>query len=190
MPMGINKGSRQPLGWQATLGGMVAQGARVRRSCTTRGCGQGDETVDLAAMLEAEGPQATLWDRRPVCPHCRKRGHYMASPGPGTVHRPLLSGAAWQAAKHQLLKSLGLSKRDVRRIQEFAERVTSAGPCPKGLNDLDAEVYVTARRMSALPIPRPYSAMGEWAGRDLLYREFNDGERGVWRRRPRGPRPI
>lgn len=176
------------MAWQATLAGMVANGIVVRQTCTARGCGFSDEKVNVAAMLDKEGPQATLWNRRPICPRCGERGHYMASSG--MVMRPLLSDAAWQEAKHQLLKSLGLSRLDIRRIQEFAERVNTTAPYSRGLSDLDAGVYVTARRMLADPIPPPYRLMGEWAGRDLLFREFNEGERGIWERRPRGPRAL
>lgn len=178
------------MAWEATIGGMVSIGAQVRRVCSARTCGRSDESVDLVTMLEAEGPQSTLWNRRPVCPHCGERGHYMASPAAGTVHRPLLSDYAWQAAKYQLLRSFGLTKRDVQRIKAFAERVKTSAPYSKGLSDLDAGVYVTARRMSAVPIPKPYELMGEWAGRDLLYRRFNEAERGIWAQRPKGPRPV
>lgn len=183
-----SKNSRRPMAWQATLGGMVASGTQVRRSCSERGCGRGEENVDIRAMLEAEGPQATLWNRRPLCPHCGARGHYSASSG--MVMRPLLSDAAWQEAKYQLLKSLGLTRLDIRRIQEFAERVNTSAPYSRGLSDLDAGVYVTARRMLADPIPPPYRYMGEWAGRDLLYREFNAAERDIWERRRGRPRPV
>ena len=188
--MGSNNNSRTPLAWEATLAGMVATGAYVRQVCTARRCGQSDENVDIRAMLEEEGPQATLWNRRPVCPHCKERGHYMASPAAGTIHRPLLSDAGWQAAKYQLLHSFGFTRRDVQRIKAFAERVKTSAPYSKGLGDLDADVYVTARRMSALPIPKPYELMGEWDARDLLYRRFNDAERGLWQRRRGGPRPV
>lgn len=188
--MGSSKNSRTPLSWEATLSGMVATAAHVRRVCTARSCGRSDEAIDIRAILEAEGPQATLWNRRPVCPHCGERGHYMASPAAGTVMRPLLSDHAWQAAKYQLLHSFGFTRRDVQRIKAFAERVKSSAPYAKGLSDLDAEVYVTARRMSALPIPKAYELMGEWAGRDLLYRRFNDPERRLWQSRRGGPRPV
>ncbi|MCR5874345.1 hypothetical protein LRS10_09335 [Phenylobacterium sp. J426] len=168
---------------------MAAQGARVIRICSERSCGQGSP-VDVVAILEAEGPRATLWNRRPACPHCGERGHYMASPGAATPFRPLLSDELWQEAKRQLLKSLSLSKLDVKRIQSFAERVTSHLPDARGLSDLDAGIFVTARIASTEEVPKALRYMGEWAGRDLLYRELNAGERSVWRRRRSGPRPV
>lgn len=184
--MGSSKTPNRPLAWQATLAGMLAHDVRAYCVCTV--CGSRDD-ADLAAMFEAEGPRATLWDRRPVCPRCGGRSHYMAA-GPHNVFRPLLSDHIWQAARYQLQQRLGFSKRDRRRIAVFAEKVDTATPNAKGLSDLDACVFVTARRMVADPIPKPYVAFGEWAGRDLLYRPFNPGERALWERRPKGPRGL
>lgn len=186
--MGTRTEDRTPLAWQATLAGMVANGVRVRRSCTARACGRGEE-VNLAAMLDAEGPQATLWNRRPACPHCGERGHYMASPGPSTPYTPLLSGQLWDEARRRFLKSFGFTRRDITRIKAMAE-ATHHGYVPKALNDLDVPVRVGA----CMPGQESYSSgrpLGEWAGRTLLYWDMNAREEELWRKARRsGPKPV
>ena len=103
---------------------------------------------------------------------------------------PLLSDEAWWSALTALRRSLGLTRRDRARIRAYAVTVTSESPDAKGLADLDVAIFVTARRMIADPVPEPYRAFGQWEGRELLFRDFNAGERAVWERRPKGPRPL
>lgn len=182
--MGSSNNRRYPKACQETLASMLKHGTTVHRSS----CCGGDRTVDLEGMLAEEGPRATLWNRRPLCPHCRRPGHYLASGAP--VMLPLLSDDDWQAERFALQKSLGLSPRDRRRIKNFAVKVTSYLPDAKGLADLDVAIFITARRMIIDPVPEPYRAFGQWEGRDLLFRDFNAGERAVWERRPKGPRSL
>lgn len=186
--MGTRTENRRPLAWQETLGGMAAQGVRVMQVCPSRACGV-SRPVDVAALLEAEGPQASLWNRRPACPACGERGHYLASPGAGTPYTPLLSGQLWDEARRRFLKSFGFTRRDITRIKAMAE-ATHDGYAPKALDDLDVPVRVGA----CMPGQESYSSgrvLGDWAGRSLLYWEMNDREAEAWRRARRtGPKPV
>ncbi|MDB5445685.1 MAG: hypothetical protein JWQ97_1002 [Phenylobacterium sp.] len=85
-------GSHTPIGvmrWMSTLGAMKAEGTRVLRTCPACGC-HGHVDVDHMTELLGGGDM-TLWDCRPPCPLCGKLMHHMASPGPGSIFRPLLS---------------------------------------------------------------------------------------------------
>jgi hypothetical protein len=85
-------GAKQPIGamvWMSTLGAMRAEGTRVIRTCSP--CGF-HGPVDLDHMCDLlGGPEFTLWDCQPPCPLCGRLMHHMASPGPGSIFRPLLS---------------------------------------------------------------------------------------------------
>ena len=80
---------RVAMRWQSTLGAMKEAAARVRLlGC---GCGfYGDADLDHFIRLLG-GPEMTLWDCRPPCPLCGDLMHFMASAGPGTPFRPLIS---------------------------------------------------------------------------------------------------
>lgn len=113
----------------------------------------------------------------------------MASPGPSTPYRPLLSGILADEAKRQFLKSFGFTKRDVRRIQAIAE-ATEPGDQPAALADLDVPYRVGA----CMPGHEGYQSgrvLGEWAGRTLLWWPMNKREEEFWRRSRRiGPKPM
>lgn len=186
--MGDRLHDRQPLAWQATLGGMLAYGVRVAQCCT-RCRARTWIPVDVAALVEAEGPQATLWDRRPECPACGERGHYMASPGEATPFTPLLSGLRHDEARRQFLKSFGFTRRDIARIKALAEAVT-VNHSPAALADLDVPVRVGA----CMPGSERYlsgEVLGEWAGRVLVYWRMHPAEVERWARARRtGPKPV
>ena len=185
--MGVRTEDRQPLAWQATLGGMLAEGVQVRRACSH--CGRGEENIDVAALVEKEGPRASLWNRRPVCPRCGERGHYMARPGSSTPFRPLLSGQIYAEARRQFFKALGLTRRDVRRIRALAE-TTTPDHTPRELADLDVPIRLAARCRGE-PAPRGALWFGEWADRELFYWPMNPAEAEVWARKRRaGPKPV
>lgn len=74
--------------WMSTLENMVAYEAHVIQTCGA--CGWWAVT-DLAAMVALLGADGSLWDRRPPCEACGGESHFMASGGPGTAKRPLLS---------------------------------------------------------------------------------------------------
>lgn len=80
--------------------------------------------------------------------------------------------------------SLGLTRRDIRRIQMMAEAMTDTW-VPPALADLDVpiRVAVTAKgqegRLSG-------EVLGEWAGRVLLYWRMTNRERETWARRRAG----
>ena len=144
--MGAGTNFRHPMAWQATLGGMQANGTlayQVCSKCKLR------RDVDVAALVDKEGPRSTLWDRRPICPRCGERTHYMASPGPGTPFRPMLSGMLYDEARRQFFRALGLTRRDVTRIRAMAE-ATVPGQLPRELADLDVPIRVTARFLEPL----------------------------------------
>lgn len=86
-------GARTPIGvmlWMSTLGPMIAEGTRVRRTCNSP-CSFWED-VDLPEMVRLlGGPEFSLWDCRLPCEICGRRTHFMASPGPGAIFRPLLS---------------------------------------------------------------------------------------------------
>lgn len=84
-----NPSRRIVMRWQSDLGSMIAEGAYVIRTGCRCGCWG---VVDLPYMVDLlGGPDMTLWDCRPPCPLCGQLHHFMASPGPGTPVRPLLS---------------------------------------------------------------------------------------------------
>ena len=167
---------------------MRAHGARVAQCCIRGDCRRWAD-LDLEALTREFGEEFMLWDRRPPCPACGASTHYMASPGPSTPYRPLLSGLLAAEAKRQFLKSFGFTKRDVRRIQALAE-ATSSGAQPAALADLDVPYRVGA----CMPGHEGYVSgqiLGEWAGRTLLWWPMNDREAEVWRRnRKTGPKPV
>jgi hypothetical protein len=184
--MGAGTNFRHPMAWQATLGGMQANGTlayQVCSKCKLR------RDVDVAALVEKEGPRSTLWDRRPICPRCGERTHYMASPGPGTPFRPMLSGMLYDEARRQFFRALGLTRRDVTRIRAMAE-ATVPGQLPRELADLDVPIRVTARCRGE-PEPRGAEWLGEWADRVLFFWRMNAMEAEVWERKRRaGPKLV
>lgn len=76
--------------WMGTLEGMVTAGTRVRFSC--QAC-HGWRDVALADLVDRYGAAGSLWDAAPACEAegCGGTGFFLASPGPGTVFRPLLA---------------------------------------------------------------------------------------------------
>lgn len=50
------------------------------------------EDVDIDFMIALlGGPEMTVWDTEPPCEICGRRTHFLASPGSGSVFRPLLN---------------------------------------------------------------------------------------------------
>lgn len=185
--MGNRTADRSPMAWQGSLGQMKAHGSRLAQ---TAGCGCPNRWVelDLDALIAVFGRDHVLWDRRPPCATCGKRGHYMASPGPSTPYRPLRTGLSHDAERREFLRSFGFSRRDLVRIKRMAEATTS-NSIPAALNDLDVPYRVGA----VMPADRRHSSgeeLGEWAGRTLLYWPMRGSERAVWAKRPRGPRKV
>jgi hypothetical protein len=76
--------------WQSTLGAMKSEGTRLRRVCSSPCSFYEDVDIDLM-IATLGGPRMTVWDTEPPCEVCGRRTHYLASPGPGSVFRPLLS---------------------------------------------------------------------------------------------------
>lgn len=186
--MGDRNEDRRPMAWQGTLAQMRTHGTRVAQSCTTADCRRW-VIHDIEHLIHVHGPEHRLWDRRPPCPMCGGKTHYLAAPGPSTPFRPLLSGLVADEVKRQFLKSFGFTPRDIRRIQALAE-ATTGGEVPAALNDLDVPFRVGA----CMPGMEGYSTgkvLGEWAGRALLFWEMNGREVEVWRRNRRtGPKAV
>jgi hypothetical protein len=174
------------MAWQGTLAQMRTHGTRVAQACTTSDCRRWVD-LDIEKLIAELGPEHMLWDRRPPCPLCDGKTHFMASPGPSTPYRPLLGGIVANEVKRAFLKSFGFTPRDVRRIQAVAEATTKL-ETPASLDDLDVPFRVGA----CMPGREGYSTgkiLGEWAGRSLLYWPMNDREQEVWERsRRRGPK--
>lgn len=76
--------------WISTLGAMKAEGTRLRRSCLSP-CSFWEDVTPEAMIAQLGGPENTLWDCQPPCPVCDRLTFYLASPGEGSVYRPLLS---------------------------------------------------------------------------------------------------
>ena len=84
-----NPSRRGVMRWQSTLGAMREEGTRVILTGCPCGCWG---AVDISYFIELlGGADMTLWDCQPPCPLCGAAMHFMASPGPGTPARPLLS---------------------------------------------------------------------------------------------------
>lgn len=77
------------MAWMSTLKSMKAYETIVVRICSSP-C-DFYERQDLDALIALLGEDAMLHDERPPCPRCDRLNHFMASPGPGTPMRPLLS---------------------------------------------------------------------------------------------------
>ena len=90
LPAGFTR--RTPQRWMSTLRWMLTE--RTRVICTCSRCGTWHH-VELAryVILFGMDDAMSLWDCRPPCenPHCDGLSHFMASPGPTTPMRPLLS---------------------------------------------------------------------------------------------------
>ena len=185
--MGDRHEPRSPLAWQRTLGEMKTHGTRLSRATGCK-CEGLDTKLDLDDLIEKHGSHWLLWDRMAKCPCCGAVGYYMASPGPSTPFRPLKSGRN-PAERARFIAGFGFSRRDVLRIRTFAERVQTAWP-PTPLTDLDVAYSVTARLDLGHPLPGPFGHLGRWADRELLWRDFNFAERGLWERKARGPRGV
>lgn len=72
--------------------GVISTGCRCKRW----------ERVSLLRMYLLLGWNGSLWDCRPPCDHCGDLRHYMASTGPSTPARPMITGLSpdelpWQA---------------------------------------------------------------------------------------------
>lgn len=78
----------RPMAWQATLGGMVEAGVRVRQRCGP--CGLWEE-VDVMDLFLTWGPDHSLWDSFPPCAVCGEPTTFFTSPGPGTPFLPLVT---------------------------------------------------------------------------------------------------
>lgn len=174
---------RGVMAWQSSLAEMRAHGTLLLTGC---GTASHDLRPDVEALIAQMGPDASLWGRTPPCARCGRLMHYMASAGPATPFRPLLESPQ-VAAKRELerrafFRSLGLSRRDIVRIKALAE----AEDRRPELCDLDVPIVVS---VGAMPSPH-WKALGAWVGRPLVFREMNSGERGVWERRPKGPRAL
>lgn len=187
--MGTRTSNRSPQAWQGSLVQMKTYGTRVAQHCIAGDCRRWI-VHDLEELIAEYGPDHMLWNRRPPCAVCGGPTHFMASPGPSTPFRPLLSGLLADEAKRQFLKGFGFSKRDVLRIQRLAEATTRDESPPPPLADLD----VPFRIGSCWPGREGYFTgriLGEYAGRTLLYWEMNQAEAEVWARRRRvGPKPV
>jgi hypothetical protein len=175
------------MAWQGTLGQMKEHGTRVAQTASCK-CPSRWIELDLDQLLAAHGPDWLLWDRRPPCARCGAVGHYMASPGPSTPYRPLLTGPGGEFAHAQFLRSFGFTKRDVLRIKAMAETVT-LNYMPAALNDLDVPYRVGAcidgeERHSSGEV------LGLWAGRKLLYWKMMGAEFDRWQARRPGPRKV
>ena len=186
--MGDRHKPRSPLAWQGTLGEKGAHGTRLAQTCNGPSC-RTFTTLDVGEMIAKHGREWLLWDRASACPLCGSDGHYMASPGPATPFRPLRTGLAGDVTRARFLAGFKFTKRDVTRICVFAERVETAWP-PTPLTDLDVAYAVTARLDLGRPLPGPFGHLGRWADRELLWRDFNFAERGLWERKARGPRSL
>jgi hypothetical protein len=182
--------ARTPLAWQASLGGMKREGARLAMSCNAKACGAW-LTLDLDEMIREHGADWSAWDRlNDPCPRCGgRKTHYLGSAGSATPFRPLRSGPMTEADRRAFLRSFGFTKRDVLRIRALAEGLPDAKMGAE-LDDLDVPFRVAAvkpnhaRNFSGIPL-------GEWAGRTLIYWEMVDIEREVWERnRRRGPKAV
>ena len=89
--MGLRDGYPQVMEWMSTLDAMKAAGTCIRASCQS--CREWHD-VDLDEMIRQLGsPNASLWDRSPPCERdgCKGSMLFLASPGPGTPFRPLIS---------------------------------------------------------------------------------------------------
>lgn len=187
--MGTRTAEQRPMAWQGTLAQMQTHGTRVALACTKTPDCRRWEHLRVHELMEKHGADFMLWDRRPECPGCGGPAHYMASPGPSTPYRPLLSGLIADQVKREFLRSFGFTRRDVKRIQLMAE--TCDGPhSPPALNDLDVPYRVGAC-MPGLESRSTGQMLGEWKGRTLLWWPMNEREEEVWRRKRRsGPKPV
>lgn len=85
--MGDPKRPPSSMEWDATLGGMLKHGTRVRRVCKV--CDKG-RYVDIPQMIARYGTAFTLWDFYEDCTTCADGlTLYHAQPGPSTPYRPL-----------------------------------------------------------------------------------------------------
>jgi hypothetical protein len=187
--MGPRSADRRPLAWQGTLAQMRTHGTLVAQTCTEPTCRRWVVLL-IDNLIREFGPDHLLWDRRPACALCGGKTHYMATTGPGTPFRPLLSGAHAEQARREFLKGFGFTRRDVRRIKAMAEAAAASGSDPVALSDLDVPYRVGCcypgdeRHSSGKPL-------GEWAGRTLLWWPMNRQEEEVWRRKRRaGPKAM
>lgn len=185
--MGKGMDIRRPLAWQGTLAQMQASGTRLAQTCPSRDCGAW-HPLDVENLIEAFGPEHRLWDRHPPCPACGARGYYMASPGPATPFRPLLSSADAHLRRQAFLRSFNFSRRDLVRIKALAESTTETY-VPAVLNDLDVPVRVGAC-LPGQEFRSTGSYLGEWAGRTLLWWRMIGMELERWRSRRPGPRKL
>lgn len=163
---------------------MRRAGTHVIASCDKPGCGH-YWTVDLGQMISEIGSQeATLWDRHGPCerPGCDGTVSYLASPGPGTPKRPLISMhaagglpiEAWMDRWVGLdatpcinpLAAIGVGWRDWIRIRDMVLS-THRLYHPAALNDLSIPY-----RVGACPAGEESRSTGEafarYAGRTIL----------------------
>src|SRR5215469_7688240 len=108
--MGTRSTNRSPLAWQGTLAQMKTHGTRVAQTCGERTCRRWT-VLNVDNLIAEFGPDHMLWDRRPACALCGGKTHFMATTGPGTPFRPLLSGALADAARREFLNGFGFTRR-------------------------------------------------------------------------------
>lgn len=77
--------------WNSDLAGMKKSGTIIRASCQAPACRHWWDwpVEDLIAELGSD--KATVWDRHPPCERCGEPVLFLASPGEGSVFRPLIS---------------------------------------------------------------------------------------------------
>jgi len=168
---------------------MVNCGTRLAQCCTAADCRKWLEFPDLELLIGKWGEEYMFWDKRHPCTMCGRLAHFMASPGPSTPYRPLLTGLKAEQVRREFLRSFGFTARDIKRIQLHAESLRGDF-LPAALNDLDVPYRVGA----CFPGHECYTTgqiLGEWAGRTLLWWRMNAPEEEVWRRKRRsGPKPL
>lgn len=86
--MGDRRGPIHFMAWQATLGGMIDAGTRVRQRCPK--CNTWDEVL-VWDWLAYYGPDFSLVDYHPPCDLCDGPMNFHASPGSATPYRPLFT---------------------------------------------------------------------------------------------------
>lgn len=79
------------LSWQGDLAAMKEAGTLVFSTCST--CKEHHEAIDLDQLIGLYGPETDLWDRWSECPTigCGGKAFFLASTGPGTPARPLMT---------------------------------------------------------------------------------------------------
>src|SRR4051812_13403994 len=88
--MAIPLSPASPPIWMTTLAEMKLHGTRLRLVCTSPCTFWEDADID-ALIEELGGEDYSVWDAQLQCERCGQLMRYVASPGPGTPFRPLVS---------------------------------------------------------------------------------------------------